>query len=284
MFYSGIADEAGKPIAVQVRAHTTLGFDHIELRNIDGVNVTDLSDAAFDAVYDAVTGAGLRVSCFASQLANWARPISGDFQVDLAELRRAIPRMHRCGTRFIRCMSWPNDKQTPWPDGAWRDEVVRRMRELARIAGDGGVVLVHENCDGWGGQGAAQTLALLSAVGAESFRLVYDTGNPVEHDQDGWEYYRRVKEHIVYVHIKDYKHMPDGARSACFAGEGEGCVKRILADLLAGGYDGGLSIEPHLAAVVHLAQEAADPEEAFKLYVEYGRRLVGLVEAIRGAA
>ena len=74
----------------------------------------------------------------------------------------------------------------------------------------------------------------------------------------------------------------DGKNSACFAGEGLGRVKDIISDLLAGGYDGGFSIEPHLAAVVHLAKEADDPEEAFKLYTEYGRRLVALVEACKG--
>ncbi len=34
-------------------------------------------------------------------------------------------------------------------------------------------------------------------------------------------------------------------------GEGQGYVKEILRDLQARGYDGGISIEPHLAAVFH---------------------------------
>jgi sugar phosphate isomerase/epimerase len=277
MFFSGIADEAGKPIAVQIKAQQELGWSHIEIRNVDGVNLTDLPDDAFDRVYAAVTGGGLAVSCFASQLANWARPISGDFAVDMAELERAIPRMRRFGTRFIRCMSWPNDKEDPWPEGRWREEVIARMRRLASVAEEGGVVLVHENCDGWAGQGPEQTLELVREVDSPSLKLVFDTGNPAHHDQNGWEYYRSVKEHIVYIHIKDYK-QHEGELSACFPGEGIGCVKEIVADLLAGGYDGGFSIEPHLAAVVHLAKEASDPEEAYRLYVEYGKRLERLVK------
>ncbi len=276
MFFSGIADEAGKPIEVQIRAQKELGWDRIEIRNVDGVNLTDLSEDQFQRVYDAVTEAGLKVSCFASQLANWARPISGDFDVDRAELDRALPRMQKFGTRFIRCMSWPNDKENPWPQEKWRDEVIRRMRILAEIARSEGVVLVHENCDGWAGQGARETLELLDAVGSPALKLVFDTGNPAHHDQDGWEFYRAVKEHIVYIHIKDYKRV-NGGLSACFPGEGVGYVREIVGDLLKGGYDGGFSIEPHLAAVVHLGKEASDPEEAYKLYVQYGRRLEGLV-------
>lgn len=282
MFYSGIADEAGKPIAVQIKAQQALGWSYIEIRNVDGINLTDLPDAEFDKVFEAVNTAGLQVSCFASQLANWARPVTGDFEVDRQELQRAIPRMQRFGTRFIRCMSWPNDKDNPLPQDAWRDTVIERMRVLARMAEDGGVVLVHENCDGWAGQGPQETLELISAVDSPAFKLVYDTGNPVEHDQDGWDYYNQVKEHIIYVHIKDYKKV-DGQNSACLPGEGGGAVKAILKDLIARNYPGGLSIEPHLAAVVHLAKEASDPEEAFRLYVQYGQRLEALLEEIKAA-
>ena len=57
----------------------------------------------------------------------------------------------------------------------------------------------------------------------------------------------------------------------------------MFRDLISSGYDGGLSIEPHLAAVAHLAKEASDPEQAYKLYLEYGRKLVALVHGLGGA-
>ena len=178
-------------------------------------------------------------------------------------------------------MSWPNAKP-PWPADAWRDEVIRRMRILARIAEDGGVSLVHENCDGWAGQGPRETLDLLAAVDSPSLKLVFDTGNPLQHGQDGWDFYRQVRDHVAYVHIKDYVRS-DGKLAACFAGEGLGHVKEIVGDLLSRGYNGGFSIEPHLAAVIHLGTEAADPREAFSLYVEYGRRFARLVDELRRA-
>jgi len=282
MFYSGIADEAGKPIETQIRAQKELGWRHIEIRNVEGVNLTDLPDPKFEEVFRKVKEAGLQVSCFASQLANWARPITTSFDIDRTELARAIPRMKRFGTRFIRCMSYPNDKKEPWPESKWRDEVVRRMRELARMAEEGGVTLVHENCDGWGGLGPAETLALIDAVGSKHLRLVFDTGNPVHHGQDGWQYFQRVREYVVYIHIKDYV-LIDGKESACYPGEGKGYVREIVRDLLRRGYAGGFSIEPHLAAVVHLGKEASDPEAAYRMYVEYGRRLMALIDEERAA-
>ena len=107
MNYAGIADEAGEDLATQIRAHQELGWTHIEPRNIDNVCITDLSDADFDSVLRRLEEANQKIVGFASQLANWARPIDGDFQVDVDELQRAIPRMQRAGAKFIRCMSYP---------------------------------------------------------------------------------------------------------------------------------------------------------------------------------
>ena len=44
MFYSGIADEGAEDLASQVRAHRELGWKHIELRNLSGTNLTDVTE------------------------------------------------------------------------------------------------------------------------------------------------------------------------------------------------------------------------------------------------
>ena len=71
------------------------------------------------------------------------------------------------------------------------------------MAEDGGILLLHENCYGWAGQGPEQTIELIETVNSPALKLIWDTGNPVPHNQDPWEFYSAVKEHIVYVHIKD---------------------------------------------------------------------------------
>ncbi|MEE3231036.1 MAG: TIM barrel protein, partial [Planctomycetota bacterium] len=117
---------------------------------------------------------------------------------------------------------------------------------------------------------------------SENLKLVFDTGNPCQYSQDAWDYYSGVREEIVYVHIKDYlpKEDPDAEDTACFPGEGCGYVREICRDLLGNGYDGGFSIEPHITSVIHLQQEASDPELAYKTYIKYGRRLEALFESI----
>jgi len=281
MYYSGIADEAGQPIETQIKAHKELGWKHIEIRSVNGVNLTDLCDRSFEEVVENVTEAGLAVSCFASQLCNWARPISKHPDIDRHELARAIPRMRRLGCRYIRTMSYPN---AGWPQEEWKEEVIGRMKELARMAEDGGVVLVHENCDGWAGQGPEQSLELLERVNSSALKLLWDTGNPIPHAQEPWLFYDAIKEHIVYVHVKDGVSEGEGGVTYTFCGEGEGKVREVIADLIRRGYDGPLSIEPHMAAVIHEGREATDEGAAYRTYVQYGRKLMALVEQVRRGA
>lgn len=280
MFFSGISDEAGQAIDSQIAAHKELGWNHLELRIVDGQNLTMLSDAAFDAVYEKVTAAGMSVSCFASAIANWARPITCDPAIDIEDLQRAIPRMHRFGTRFIRIMSYPNDKDHPVPEPEWRQEAIRRMKALAAIAEDGGIILAHENCSGWGGLSAENSNILLGEVGSPALKVVFDTGNPPTYRQNSWEYYQSVYKDIVYVHIKDAR-VVDDKDVYTYCGDGDGYVKEIVGDLLARGYDGGFSIEPHVAAIIHTGQKAGTDQHLYESYVEYGRRLMRIVEDVR---
>jgi len=122
-------------------------------------------------------------------------------------------------------------------------------------------------------------------------KLVFDTGNPVFSDdratpephpkQSAWEFYRHVREHIAYVHIKDGRWDEGTGKSVfTFPGEGVGDVARIVKDLLDTGYDGGFSMEPHLAVVYHDASITAPDQIRYANYVEYGRRFMKLVRSV----
>lgn len=278
MYFSGIADEAAEDIDRQIEAHRELGWKHIELRNVNGVCVTDLCEEEFEQVVQKVTEAGLGVSCFASQLCNWSRPIITHPDIDRRELERAIPRMQRLGCKYIRIMSYPN---AGWADEDWKEEAVSRIKTLARMAEDGGVTLVHENCDGWAGQGPEQSRELVERVDSPNLKLLWDTGNPVDHGQDSWEFYSGIRELVAYVHIKDAVREQSGQVTYKMCGEGDGAVQQVLQDLAENEYEGPVSIEPHVAAVIHEGKKADDQEEAFQRYIVYGRRLVQLVDQLQ---
>jgi len=272
MKFTGISDEAGQPIETQIKAHRELGWKYLEVREVDKENLTLMSDEKFEEVYRKVSESGMKVSCFGGAVGNWATKISGDFKKDFDEVKRAIPRMKKFATKYLRVMSWPNDKDNPWSDEDWGKEAIKRSKELSKLAEDAGIVLVHENCSGW----AAKTdkmLRIYREVNSPAFRLMFDTGNVVAYkDGDSFENYMKLKPYIEYVHIKDYTTV-DGKLAATYPGEGEGKVKEVMADLKSSGYEGFVSIEPHMASVVHL-RKVGDPEETYRIYVNYGKKLM----------
>lgn len=286
MKLTGIADEAGKDIRTQIKAHQELGWQEIEIRLINGQNASTakLSDADFDAAVDAIATAGLTVTGFGSAIGNWSRPIAGDFAVDIADLKIAIRRMQRVNCKFIRTMSWV---QKDTPEAQWREEGIRRYKELTKLAEDGGIVLLHENCTGWACGSAEQMVEFHEAVNSPALGVLYDIGNVVGHGcRDPWGFYQTIRPLIQYVHIKDTRYDPHSNHSSnyAFPGEGDALVPRIVADLLRTGYDGTFAIEPHIATVVHAGGAAATPQEMYDAYLKYGRMAQAIVDAAAASA
>ena len=294
MIITGIGDEAAASIDEQIRAHQQLGWKWIELRGVEvpghpKANFHDLPDAAFDVAVEKLRAAQLGVYCFGSTIMNWAKTVQTPFDVTLAEVRRCIPRMKRLGTKYVRVMSFkPGDDEAAIPA-----EVFARVREVTKMFLDAGLQPVHENCMNYGGMSWPHTLELLEQ--APGLKLVFDTANPVFNadrskpqpwaKQDAWEFYTHVKPHIVHVHIKDARW--NAARNDAdytMPGAGDGAVRAVIQDLLASGYDGAFSIEPHVAVVFHDASVQAPAEEHFNSYVEYGRALEKLIREIQSGA
>ncbi len=288
MYLTGFADEAATDLPGQIRATKDLGWRWIEARAVDGTNLHNLSDAAFDAAVATLHAADVGVNCFGSALGNWSKDITKPFADDWAEAQRAAARMRRLGCTQIRVMSWPIIHSRS-PDDQMAEERVRRLREFVALFSAQGATVLHENCHNYGGMGASFTLRLLEQV--PGLKLVFDTGNPIftydyaqsepRPKQSAWDFYRQVRDHVAYVHIKDGvfdpAHAAAGINGHCWPGEGQGDVRAIVKDLLTRGYDGGFSIEPHLAVIAHDPSLTAPEAIKFANYVEYGRRFMRLL-------
>jgi len=284
MYLTGFADEAAVGVVDQIKATKKLGWKYIESRNINGKNIHDLSDKEFDVVIDKLEESGIKINCFGSAVANWAKPINEPFDSSLKEARRAIPRMKRLGTKLIRIMSFAVlngcsiDKQM-------EEERFRRINILCKMFTDEGLLPVHENCMNYGGMGWEYTLRLVEAV--PGLKFVFDTANPGldtpnSPRQSSWDFYSHIKEHIAYIHIKDMMWNNEKKEAVyTFPGEGDREVKRILKDLLSSGYDGGISIEPHMKVVFHDEDIKSENQARFDNYVEYGHRLEKLIVKIK---
>jgi sugar phosphate isomerase/epimerase len=218
---------------------------------------------------------------------NWAKTVDTPFEVTRAEVERAIPRMQRLGTKYIRVMSFkPADDSDVIPAA-----VLERVAEVTRRFLEAGLQPVHENCMNHGGMSWQHALQLLEVV--PGLRWVWDTGNPLFNAdrrkprpwprQDPWEFYTQVKPWIVHVHVKDV--IWDAAANKevyTWPGEGQAQVRRVLQDLLKDGYQGAVSIEPHMAAVFHDPTAKSATAEAQRAnFVAYAHRLERLIAQVR---
>ena len=280
--FTGFTDEAEKTLEAQISTLREVGWSAIELRLIDGKNVCDQTDDEWRSSRDLLQAEGIEVVGFGGQIGNWARPITTDFQVDLDEIRRVAPRMRETGTKFLRIMSYPNDENSPLAVEAWKAEVFRRLKELTTIAEGEDIILAHENCNGYGAT-AEGYLEMVEAVGSPALQLIIDTGNNSLHDNDvevTWDYYKTCRKEITHVHVKCAKPGEGGGGHVTCHVDEDPVQRRIFADLEATGYDGWLSIEPHIKAAIHAGQDVDDTGEARIVWVEFARRLEKLVSEL----
>ncbi len=294
MYLTGFADEAGKDIDTQIKATLELGWENIELRAVgEEKNLATISDEEFETMYEKLETAGVKINCFGSGIANWNKsPRSEeDFEASIKELKDSIPRMQKLGTKIVRGMSFKilDDERFDSPE--LEKIIFKKVNHLVKMCEDAGIIYGHENCMNYAGQSHIHTLRLIENVRSDNFKLIFDTGNPVFTFrcigtepyalQNAWEFYKNVSEYIYYVHIKDgiTTEMKEGYERPetrfTFAGEGSGFVRQIVTDLLKNAYDGGFSIEPHVATVFHEEDDKENKEltavRKYETYIKYGK-------------
>ncbi len=292
MILTGIGDEAANGIDGQIQATKELGWTYLEPRGVElpgfaKANFHDIPAPAFDLAVRKLETAGIGVYCFGSTIMNWAKRAGDPFEITLGEVERAIPRMQRLGTKYVRVMSFkPGDDEYTIPT-----EVFRRVKDVTNRFLDAGLQPVHENCMNYGGMSWQHALELLDKC--PGLRWVFDTANPILNPdrskpkpwpkQDPWEFWEHVRDHVAHVHIKDATWNPaKNDADYNWPGEGRGRVRDVLKDAFQRGYDAGISIEPHMVVVFHDAQSKAGSEAAMREnYVEYGQRLEQLINEVK---
>lgn len=291
MILTGIGDEGASSIDGQIQATQELGWKHIEMRGVEvpghpKANLHEIPDAAFDVVVRKLEESGIGVYCFGSTVMNWTKTVETPFDVTLGEVKRAIPRMKRLGTKYVRVMSFkPGDEEDRIPN-----EVFQRVSDVTKMFLDEGLQPVHENCMNYGGMSWKHALEILGK--APGLKWVFDTANPIFNPdrtkpkpwpkQDPWEFWTQLRDHTVHIHIKDATWNPaKNDADYNWPGEGQGRVRDILKDAFDRGYDAGISIEPHMVVVFHDVNSEGNEDAMRANYVEYGQRLMKMIDEIK---
>lgn len=230
------ADEASPGLDGQIAALLRNGMQGLEIRGVDGENVSDLAPGKAREVRRRLDGAGLVTWSVGSPIGK-IDIMRDDFAAHLDKLRRTLDIARILGAANLRMFSFylPAGEDP----ARFRDEVLARLLRMAEAARGSGVTLCHENEKGIYGDSAGRCLDIHTSL--PEIAGVFDPANFIQCGQDTAEAWSLLKPHIRYLHIKDA--LADG--SVVPVGHGLGRAAQIIGDYLASGGT-AMTLEPHL--------------------------------------
>jgi len=267
---SGFADEISSDLDEQLDVLERLGIGYLELRGVWDTNVLDLSDAQVREIKAAFAARHMRVSAIGSPIGKIK--ITDPFEPHLEAFKRAVMLAEYFGTPYIRLFSFFV------PEGqaeAYRDEVMRRMEAFLEAAVSHPVTLLHENERHIYGDIPSRCADIMRTFDTPRLRFTFDPANFVQCGVRPFtEGYPLLKDYIAYLHVKDAI-MASG--QVVPAGEGDGELEPLLRTLVALGYDGFASLEPHLSMAGDFRGYSGP--QLFTVAAEAFRKLMGQVGA-----
>ena len=244
------ADEASANIDKQIAAMKRNGLQGLEIRNVDGVNVSDITLEKAKEVHEKMEAAGLKVWSIGSPLGKIG--IEDAFEPHLEKLKHTLEVAKILQCNNIRMFSFyiPEGKE---PE-EYREEVLRRLRAMVETAKGSGIDLCHENEKGIYGDIAKRCLDIHKEV--PELKGIFDPANYIQCEQETVEAWGMLHPYIKYLHIKDA--LESGM--VVPAGAGVGHLKHIV-DAFRNQGGVNVTIEPHLTVFEGLRElEGKDRE------------------------
>lgn len=248
---SGFSDEIDSDIVNQFEHLKKLGICYFEPRGINDKNIADLKIEEAKKLKKLMDEYGIKASSIGSPIGKIM--ITDSFDEHLDKLRHVIKIAKILGTKYIRIFSfYIPDGDTPQ---MWEDEVFKRMRIMAEVAQEEGVILLHENEHKIYGETAESCLRLFENVNFPSLKCVFDAGNFSFCGYEAYpEAFNLLKDKIEYLHIKDAKI----GGNIVPPGDGDSSILQILTELSYTNKHYFVSLEPHLGYFKGLESLAND--------------------------
>ncbi|HBM81917.1 MAG TPA: xylose isomerase [Clostridiaceae bacterium] len=239
---SVFADEIAPDLQSQMDVLDKYGIKYIEMRGVNGKCIVDYSLDEVNDIKKQLDKRGFGISAVGSPIGKIG--IKDEFEPHLKLFKHTVQIAKILGTKYIRMFSFFMPKGEP-PE-KYRDEVLRRWGEFVKAAEGEGVILLHENEKEIYGDTAERCLDILKSIDSGIVKAAFDPANFIQCDVKTYpDAYDLLKDYIVHMHIKDALYSNHGVVPS---GYGDGNVKQILKKLKDTGYEGFLTIEPHLAS------------------------------------
>ena len=234
---SGFADEIDPMMKKQYELLHKLGIEYIELRGVNGKNISKLSFDEVNALKSELDAEQIKISAIGSPVGKIK--ITDDFTEHFEMFKKLLSFAKILGTRYIRVFSFymGGDYETH------KSEVFERMSRFIDAAAREDIILLHEHEKDIYGDIYERCVELMERFYGDNFKCTFDFANFVQCGSDTQKAYEALKPYIEYIHIKDAL-KKNG--SVVPPGMGDGQLKPILEKAFSDGYHGFLSLEPHL--------------------------------------
>jgi sugar phosphate isomerase/epimerase len=235
---SAFSDEAGASCDEQITAVKRAGLTRIDIRSIDGFNITVLPLENAKTIKNKLDDAGVSVQMFGSPIGKI--DILDDVETDIGKLRHLATLAPVLDCNAVRIFSYYNKTEIPHTE--WREKSLANLTRLRDEAEKLGLVLYHENERHiYGDLGA--DVKEIAGLRDTKFKLIFDFDNYQQSGEDVYAVWNSLVEQTDSFHLKD----STSENMRVPVGLGNGQVEKILRDAVARNWNGPVAVEPHLA-------------------------------------
>ena len=269
---SAFSDEFADSFDEQLAGMRDFGIDYIELRHVDKINVSALTERQVAQVKQKLVANGIRVSAIGSPLGKCKLD---EIDAHMETAKRVFETACALDTRLVRVFSFYAPAGKCITD--LYDEVLSGMDRMLTLAESYGLTLCHENEAKIYGDVPARCRELLDAFGGR-LKCVFDMGNYVLEGVDPYPTaYDLLKSDITYFHIKDAL----AAGAIVPPGCGEAHIPELLSTHAASAKeDFFVTLEPHLQTFSGLNALVVDGKPAFENPYQYPDKKAAFADAV----
>jgi len=237
---SAFGDEIHEDLSVQMDILAGHNIKHIEIRGANGKNVSNYTPNEIKVIKSELDSKNFKISAIGSPIGKIK--ITDDMAPELEKFKNVLEIARILETDYIRIFSFfvPQDEDA----SIYRDEVLSRYTKYIEIAKGSGITLLHENEKDIYGDIPERCLDILKSLNCPYLLATFDPANFIQCGVNPYPYaFEMLEPYIKYIHIKDAL-MNSG--KVVPAGMGDGKVKEMMSYLSSSGYEGFLTLEPHL--------------------------------------
>jgi L-ribulose-5-phosphate 3-epimerase len=269
MTFGIVSDEISRDFLQAVRTGVALGLRRYEVRNLAAGRAPMCGDAAMLEVERIADSEGVEITALSPGLFKNTED-AATFRREMDEI---YPRAAEWAQRWklpgliVFGFRKPGATEATAPEFSSADPPAQIAEWLAeageRVRSDRLTLMIEPEPVCWCDSGRA-TAALIARAGAASLKINYDPGNVAWlENRDPFDEFAAVSPWIANAHVKDLRPLARGAGFPEWVPAGEGMIDyaahfRALRET---GYEGPVSLEPHMDCSAEATRRCKDAAE-----------------------